>query len=111
MKKQDASGTYNVKETGELVNYDFEYDVIDSVQDAIDNLGEAKVMNTLQRMLKVDANNLAREKAKTTNGHSARVVLTEEQKAENKAKRKVDKSLLDMIKAKGLSLADLEGLG
>lgn len=110
MTKQDASGTYTVKESGEDVGYDYQYDVIDSVQDAVDSLGEDKVKSTLQRMLKVDANNIAREKARTAGGHSTRAVMTEDQKAEAKTQRKADRELLTMIKTKGLSLSDIEGI-
>ena len=110
MKNQESQGTYSVKDTGEEITYSFEYQVIDSVQDAVDSIGEEKVKALVQRMLKVDANNVAREKAKTENGHSTRVALTEEQKSERKASRQADKQLLKAIKDKNLSLSDLENL-
>lgn len=105
-----GSGQYTVKASGEVVNYDFEYDVFESIQDAIDTLGEDKALQTIQRMVKVDANNTAREKAKTANGHSTRKVLTEEEKAERKAQRQADKKLLEALKAKGISMEDLANL-
>jgi hypothetical protein len=110
MKTIKTQGTYRVKDTDEEVSYSFEYPVIDSVQDAIDNIGEDKVLSLCQRMLKIDANNVAREKARVKNGHSTRQPLTEEQKAENKAKRQADKELLALIKSKNLTLADLENI-
>jgi len=101
-----ASGTYTAP-TGQDVVYDFEYLVIDSIQDCVDTLGEPKVKALLQAKLKVDANNVAREKARVENGHSTRPAMTEEDKAQAKAKRQVDKQLLDLLKSKGLSIADL----
>jgi hypothetical protein len=106
MKELNATGTYKAP-TGEDITYEFTYPVIDSIQDAIDNLGNDKVKSTIQRMLKVDANNLAREKAKSENGHSSRKPMTEQEKSEAKAKRQADKQLLDILKSKGLSLKDL----
>ncbi len=106
MKEINATGTYKAP-TGEDITYEFDYPVIDSIQDAIDNLGNDKVKSTIQRMLKVDANNLAREKAKLENGHSSRKPMTEQEKTEAKAKRQADKQLLDILKSKGLSLKDL----
>ncbi len=112
----NAQGKYSVKDTGEVINYDFDYLVLEgeNAQDKIDNaisvLGADKVAKDLQRTLKVDANNTAREKAKAVNGHSSRAVLTEEQKAENKAERASNKAILDALKAKGLTLEDIANL-
>lgn len=105
-----AEGTYKVKETNEEITYSFDYTVIDSVDDCIELLGDDKSKSLLQRMIKVDANNLAREKAKSANGHSSRVVLTEEQKQEKKQQRSADRGLLALLKEKGLSLADIENM-
>lgn len=110
MKTIEAQGTYTVKDTGEEVTYSFEYAVIDSIQDAVDSLGEDKVKSVIQRMLKVDANNTAREKAKAQNGHSTRPILSEEEKADRKAKRQADRQLLTLLKSKGLSLEDIENM-
>jgi len=115
-KSIKASGEYTVKDTGEQVSYDFEYAVLDGstsqekINDAIELLGADKVAKDIQRMVKLDANNIAREKAKSANGHSTRATMTEEQKAEAKAKRQADKTLLDLIKSKGLSLSDIENI-
>jgi nicotinic acid phosphoribosyltransferase len=109
MKNISAQGTYTAP-TGESITYDFDYPVIDSVQDAVANLGEDKVKSLIQRMLKLDSNNPARESAKIANGHSTRKVMTEEQKSEAKAKRKADSELLAILKSKGLSAQDLLNL-
>lgn len=105
-----GSGQYTVKESGESIAYEFKYQVINSVEDAVELLGEEKTKSLLQRMLKVDANNTAREKAKSANGHSTKVVMSEEEKAEKKVARQANKALLDLIKAKGLSLDDIENM-
>lgn len=104
-----ATGTYK-SPTGEDVTYDFNYLVIDSIEDAIDSIGEDKVKSSIQRMLKLDANNIAREKAKVANGHSSRKPMTEQQKAEAKAERQANKELLAILKSKGLTAKDLANL-
>ena len=104
-----SSGNYTVKETGASVKYDFEFEAYDSIDDAIESLGEVKCLALIQRMVKVDANNTSREKAKTANGHSTRVVMSEEQKAEKKAERAGNKALLEALKANPELLAQLQG--
>lgn len=114
--KQEASGEYKVKGTGQSVNYEFSYDVIegataqDRIDDAIETLGVEQVAKDLQRIIKVDANNTAREKAKVANGHSTRIALTEEQKAENKKARSEISAMAKLVKGKGLSLEQLKDL-
>ena len=108
-KTIEAQGSYKAP-TGEDIAYSFNYVVIDSIEDAINELGEEKVKSNIQRMLKLDANNIAREKAKVANGHSTRKPMTEEQKAEAKAQRKADKDLLAILKSKGLTIDDLAKL-
>jgi len=111
-----AQGKYTVKDTNEVINYDYEYLVLEGsnaqakIDFAISELGESKVATDIQRTLKVDANNIAREKAKTLNGHSTRQPLTEEQKAENKAKRSQLAEIAKVMLAKGLSLEDIKSL-
>ena len=106
-----SQGQYNVKATGEAVAYDYEYVAYTDLSDMIDNIegGEAMIFKLAQRMVKVDANNTAREKAKVENGHSTRKVMSESEKAEAKAKRQADKALLDRIKA--LTPEQREALG
>jgi hypothetical protein len=109
-KTIEAQGSYKNPDSKEDVYYSFDYLVIDSVKDSIDELGEDKVKSLVQRMLKMDANNVAREKAKTLNGHSTRQPLSEEEKSKRKAQRQVDKELLAMLKSKGLTAKDLADL-
>ena len=115
-KPMEALGKYTVKETNEVVEYSFDYLVLEGenaqakIDDAVSKLGAEKVATDIQRTLKVDSNNTAREKAKSANGHSTRVALTEEQKVENKAKRKANAELLQALVAKGLTLDDIENM-
>ena len=106
-KKMEAQGEYLNKETDEIVSFDFDYLVIDSVDDAISELGEEKTKSILQRMIKTDARNGASLKAQAENGHNTRAGLSEEQKAENKAKAKADRAILKAIKDKGMNLEDI----
>lgn len=99
MKNINASGEYKVKSTGEMQAYEFTYEAYESLQEAIDTLGEDKVFKLVQRMVKVDASNTAREAAKVENGHSVRKAMSEEDKAEAKAQRASDKALLAKLKA------------
>ena len=101
-----GQGCYTRKATGEEISYDFEYKVLENVGD----VSEAELLALANRMLKVDGNNVSREKAKTANGDSTARLLTPEQKEANKLSRKADSNLLKLIKAKGLSEADLADL-
>ena len=103
----NSSGKYTVKETGASVDYDFIYPSFETIEDAVEELGEVKCLALIQRMVKVDANNTAREKAKTANGHSARIPMSEEEKAEKKAGRQADKALLEALKNNPDLLAQL----
>ena len=105
----ESSGKYTVKETGASVDYNFSFEAFDNIDQAIESLGEVKCLALIQRMVKVDANNTAREKAKTANGHSTRPVMSEAEKAEKKVARAEDKALLDAVKA--LSPEQREALG
>ena len=99
MENIKAVGEYKRKATGEVVSFSFEYPSFSDLQDAIDSTSEEKVFKLVQRMVKVDASNTAREEAKVANGDSARVPMTEAQKAEAKAERVANKALLDKIRA------------
>jgi len=105
----ESSGKYTVKETGATVDYAYSFEAYENIEQAIESLGEVKCLALIQRMVKVDANNTAREKAKTANGHSTRPVMSEEEKAEKKVARAEDKALLDAVKA--LSPDQREALG
>ena len=95
----NSSGEYTVKDSGETVQYQYSFTAFDNLEDCINELGEDTVLKLAQRMTKVDANNTAREKAKTANGHSARQPMSEEAKAEAKAERTADRETLKRIKA------------
>lgn len=109
MKNIETTGSYKAP-NGQDTSYSYSYPSFDSLQDAVANLGEAEVLKLTQRMVKVDANNTTREKAKVANGHSSRAPQTEEQKAQAKAKRQADKAILDLLKAKGITSIE-EALG
>ena len=104
-----AQGSYKAP-TGIEVTYDFDYQVLSEqeIQD-LDAILPGAGKDT-QRMRKIDANNAAREKTKSENGHSSRKPMSEEQKAQAKAARQADKELLAVLKQKGLSLKDLMNL-
>ena len=108
MRTIKSSGKYTVKETGLNEEYDYEFESFDSIDDALDSLGEAKCLALIQRMVKVDANNTAREKAKVANGHSTHKPMSEEEKAEKKAERATNKKLLEALKANPNLLAQLD---
>ena len=103
-----SSGNYTVKETGASISYDYNYRVFADLDDAIEILGEAVCLKLIQRMEKVDANNTTREKAKTSNGHSTRPVMSEEDKAKNKAEKQTNKLLLEALKSNPEMLAQLQ---
>lgn len=102
-------GEYKRKATGETVQYNFTYASFESLDDAIETLGEDVVLKNVQRMVKIDASNTAREAAKVANGDATRKAMTEAEKAEAKVKRQADKALLEKIKA--LSPEDRAALG
>lgn len=108
MKNITSQGKYGYED--KEYDFEFSYPVFDSLNDAVENLGEDSVLKTLQRMVKVDSQNKARETARAKNGHSSRVALTEEEKAERKEKRADDRKILQALKAKGLSLEDIASL-
>jgi hypothetical protein len=95
-KNITAQGSYTNK-SGQEVSFDFDYTAIDSVEDAVSLLGEDKVKSLVQRMLKLDASNTAREKAKSDNGDSTRKVMSEEEKAQAKAERKIKTQALQLL--------------
>ena len=106
LRDVNGDGSYTRKSTGEEMPYNFVFKVLEDVGD----IPKAEILALANRMLKVDANNTAREKSKVANGDSTARVLTAEEKAERKSQRQKDSNLLKVIKSKGLSLADLEDL-
>ena len=110
MKEVTNTGSYTSKKNNQDVTYSYTYDVIESIADAVSNIGEDKVKALIQRMLKVDANNIAREKAKTANGDSTRKPLSEQEKADRKIERQGNAELLKVLKSKGFTLKTLQDL-
>ena len=108
-KTIESSGKYTAKDTGDSISYDFTFEAFDNIDDALQVLTEPKCLALIQRMVKVDANNTAREKAKSANGHSTRPVMSEEDKAKNKAERAENKALLEALRANPDLLAQLQG--
>lgn len=110
MRTVKGEGQYTRKSTGEDVSYAYEFPVYESLEEAIEKLSSAKALAMLNQTSKEDCANNARENAKRANGDSTARILTPEEKEANKAKAKADRELLKALKAKGLSLADLEKL-
>ena len=84
------------------------YDVMETADVNESNLPD--IIADRNRQAKVDAQNKAREKLRTKNGHSTRPVLSEIDKAENKAKAKRIRDIGKLAESKGLSLEDIMGL-
>ena len=99
------------RDGGVFVEFEAEFVQYDTVDEAVSKLGADKVIATINRMVKLDHTNPARENAKSANGHSKRPVMTAEQKENAKQERKANKSVLDALKAKasasGVSIEDL----
>ncbi len=99
MKDVNGSGEYVVKATGEHVQYTFVYPAYTDINEAVEKLGADVVLRLAQRMVKLDASNGARERAKALNGHTTRVRMSETDKAEAKAERAENKALLARVMA------------
>lgn len=106
----NGSGQYKGKD-GKEKTFQFEYPQFDNVQDAIDTLGEDRVLANVQRMSKLDAANVAREKARIASGDSTKKVMTEEEKARAKEARSREREILKALREKGVSsVEELQGL-
>jgi len=110
MKNLTGSGQYTVKDTNEVVNYSFTYPAYESLDDICEHMSEASLVKAINRIVKLDSNNPAREKAKVANGHSARKAMSEEEKAQAKVERQKNKAILEALKAKGLTLEDIASI-
>jgi hypothetical protein len=116
MRTIEAQGSYTVgkefTQAGQEVTFEFSYPVFDTLAEAVSQLGgEVKALAMLNQTHKEDCRNNASGKAKSDNGHSTRVAMTEEQKIALKAKRSEDRqtlNLLEALKAQGLNLEDLK---
>jgi len=112
MRKIQAQGSYTIPSqfdnAGADVNFNFEYEVYDTLPEAIKELGgENKVLAMINQTHKEDCRNNASGAAKSANGHSPRATLTPEEKEKRSQEAKAVRELMKVAKAKGLSLADL----
>ena len=80
-------------------------EIPDTLAEAETLLGTDVVLANNIRMLRLDITNPLRESAKRENGHSARIVMTEAQKAQAKQNRKEASEKLAVIS--GFSIEDL----
>ena len=108
-----ATVKYTVPDTfddaGDEVNGNFEYLIIDTVQDAIDEMGEQECKKLLQKAIKIQSANKARVKLMSENKHLAYAQQTEEQKAESKLKRAKNANAIKKLAT--LSASQLAELG
>ena len=112
MRKSQAQGSYSIpaqfENAGADVNFNFEYEIYETLPEAIQALGgENKVLAMINQTHKEDCRNNASSSAKSTNGHSTRAALTPEEKEKRSQEAKATRELIKVAKAKGLSLADL----
>jgi hypothetical protein len=112
MRTISAQGSYSIPKdypnAGKDISFDFEYEVFDSIEEAINELdGKTKVLAMLNQTHKEDCRNNASGSAKSENGHSPKVTLTAEQKEARKQQAKADREILSQLKARGLSLDDI----
>ena len=105
MKNIKGSGNYINKADNSTVDFSFDYPIYEDISEVDDTT----LLALANRMAKLDCRNKASLKAQATNGHNART-MSEEDKAEAKAKRKANQAILDAIKAKGLSLEDIDAI-
>ena len=112
LKPEQSADT--VKEgivTGSVVSLSLHQDFPENLEEMITHLGsENKVFSIALRQLEVDFGNNERAKLQTVNGHSTKVVLTEAEKESKKAERAENKALVNLLKSKGLTLADIENM-
>ena len=109
MKELQGSCNYKAP-TGETITTEFAYPVYDTIEEASAELGEAKVLGMVNQTKKEDIANTTREQAKVANGHSTAKKMTEEEKAVKKQERAANKQLIEVLKAKGLTLEDIQSM-
>ena len=109
----DATVSYSIPEAfdgaGEEITGSFQYLVIDTVQDGIDELGEAECKSLLQKSIKIKSANSARVKLMSENKHLAYKEMSEEAKAKMKADRIKKATAIKVLQ--GLSADKLAELG
>lgn len=106
MRTVKDSGGYIRRSTGAEIRFDFEYTVLEGASD----IAPAELLALANRMLKVDAGNTARAKAKADNGDAAVRVLSPEEKSRRKAESKEVRELIRLAKAQGMNANDLKML-
>ena len=100
MVKHDE-GIYRVPaqfpNAGSEVKFEYDYTEYASIDEAKQDLSAETLLSLVNRMVKVDSGNNARERAKSANGHSSRTASESTQIAR-------------LVKAKGLKLEDIQRL-
>lgn len=81
-----------------------------SLDEMSKELGEQETYRLAKKQYKIEVQNTARVKLQSENGHSVRAPQTEEAKSEAKKQRTENKAILEALKAKGLSLDDVNNM-
>ena len=107
MKEIKSSGEYTFKEDGSKHSFEYAFPVYANIEEAIDELGDAKILAMVNQTAKEDCANNAREAQKRANGHSAERVLSPDEQEARKQERKANSALIKMLKANPEELAKL----
>lgn len=99
----------NHNEDDNSVSCEFDLLVIDSVDDAIEELGEGECKSLLQKAIKIKQANSARVKLMSENKHLAYKEMSEETKAKMKLARQKNATAIKVLQ--GLSVEKLAELG
>ena len=105
MRNVKAQGSYTIPQgkdgAGNDVEFEYEFPVAENMAEAESICKDKKntALAILNQVFKEDEGNNGREEAKRVNGHSSARVLSAEEKEENKAKRKVERDALSLLKA------------
>jgi len=103
------TGKWKNPDTGVEESFTYTFSKIENFEDAVSVYGtEKEACRHLQRMNKVDARNTTASSEKAKAGFGA-PKMSEEDKAQNKAKRAADKALLYKLKNNPEILAQLQG--
>ena len=109
MNTLKSNGEYTFKEDGSKHGFDYSFPVYANIEEAIDEIGETKILSMVNQTSKEDSANNSREATKRANGHSVERSLTPEEKENRKQSRKEDRNLLKMLKANPDLLAQVQG--
>lgn len=112
-KMLEATVSYSIPDNfdnaGQEISGSFEYLVIDTIDDAIESLGENDCKKLLQKAIKIQSANKARIKLMSENKHLAYKELSEESKAKLKLTRKRHQDAIKVLQS--LDSSQLEELG